>query len=346
MSYELCLSTSAQLLASEQVLPQATVSFLARLASMVTPARAHTLSVATRTTAEEAASADAQLAALGTDVWAREQRQRLEEAYAGVEEAEQALHEFVTSLLDQLEEVHGTAPAVLSQQVAGQTHVVPWGSSELEPLVPARSATRWLSQAPMSALPASPLPARAPVEVHDLPPGTCLFASATSVEVSRVEEHPVVVVPQSTARSSTQPIPYGHCLPPPPLRLPPGHECARGSMLFTPVQLPYKAPPPELQRTVTTPILQGTPLPRPVAQQTVFLVPQAGRPQSARRARSRAPSTLPQGSARTPQAYGTTSATALPRDGEPYYFEIGRPWGWKIVMGDLPPATEPDEARR
>ena len=117
-------------------------------------------------------------------------------------------------------------------------------------------------------------------------------------------------------------------------------------MLFTPVHLPYKPPPPELQRTVTTTILQGTPLPRPVPQQTIFLVPQAGRPQSARRARSRAPSTLPQAPARTPQAYGTTSATALPRDGEPYYFETGRPWGWKIVMGDLPAATEADEARR
>jgi hypothetical protein len=50
--------------------------------------------------------------------------------------------------------------------------------------------------------PASLVPPRAPVEVHDLPPGTCLFASATSVETSRVEEPPLVVAPQSTARGS------------------------------------------------------------------------------------------------------------------------------------------------
>jgi hypothetical protein len=131
-------------------------------------------------------------------------------------------------------------------------------------------------------------------------------------------------------------------MPPRPTRDTLGHEPVMETMLYTFVQLPYKAPPPELQRTVTTPILQGTPLPRPGAQQTVFLVPQAGRPQCARRARSRAPSTHAQGDTRTPQPYGTTSSTALPRDGEPYYFKIGRPWGWKIVMGDLPPATEPE----
>ena len=204
----------------------------------------------------------------------------------------------------------------------------------------------WLSEAAISGPPASPVPPRAPVEAHDLPPGTCLFPSATSVETSTVEEPALVVAPQSTARCSTSSVSYGHLLPPPPLRLPPGHPSASGATLYMPVQLPYKPPPPELVRPVTTTYIQGTAVVRPVAQQTVFLVPQAGRPQSARRAKSRAPSTLPQGSARTPQAYGTTSATALPRDGEPYYFKIGRPWGWKIVMGDLPPATEPDEARR
>ena len=75
-SYVQCLSSSAQFLASQQLLPQASGPGLARLASMVTPARAQTLAVATRVTAEEAATLDVQLGALGMDVWAREQRQR------------------------------------------------------------------------------------------------------------------------------------------------------------------------------------------------------------------------------------------------------------------------------
>ena len=76
VSYVQRLSSSAQFLASQQLLPQASGPCLARLASMVTPARAHTLAVATRVTAEEAASLDAQLGNRGYDVWAREQRQR------------------------------------------------------------------------------------------------------------------------------------------------------------------------------------------------------------------------------------------------------------------------------
>ena len=59
--------------------------------------------MATRVTAEEAATLHAQLVALGTDPWAREQRQRLEETYDAEEAAEQELHEFVTSTLDLVE---------------------------------------------------------------------------------------------------------------------------------------------------------------------------------------------------------------------------------------------------
>ena len=90
--YVQCLSLSAQFLASQQLLPQASGPCLARLASMVTPARAHTLAVATRVTAEDAATLDAHLKAIGTDPWAREQRQRFAETYVVVEEAEQSLH--------------------------------------------------------------------------------------------------------------------------------------------------------------------------------------------------------------------------------------------------------------
>ena len=52
------------------------------------------------------------------------------------------------------------------------------------------------------------------------------------------------------------------------------------------------------------------------------------------------------GLGRNPLPYGMTSATALPRDGPPYYYEEGRPAGWKIVMGDLPPDTETKPAQR
>ena len=88
------------MLARQQPLTLASLPALARLAAMVTPAHAHTLAVATRVTAEEAATLDAQLKALGTDLWARGQRQRLEEAYAAVEEVEQELHKLVASTSD------------------------------------------------------------------------------------------------------------------------------------------------------------------------------------------------------------------------------------------------------
>jgi hypothetical protein len=37
-----------------------------------------------------------------------------------------------------------------------------------------------------------------------------------------------------------------------------------------------------------------------------------------------------------PRPYGTTSATALPTDGEPHWFFFPQPAGWRIVMQDLP----------
>ena len=59
-----------------------------------------------------------------------------------------------------------------------------------------------------------------------------------------------------------------------------------------------------------------------------------------------AAATPTQGPRRQAQPWGTTSATALPRDGPPYFFEDGYPAGWKMVMGDLPADTGADEARR
>jgi len=112
ISYVQCLSLSAQFLASQQLLPQASGPCLARLASMVTLARAHMLAVATRVAADEAASLDAQLGNRGFDYWARQQRQRLEEMYAAVEQAGQALHEYVTSTMEQLEAGGGLALAI------------------------------------------------------------------------------------------------------------------------------------------------------------------------------------------------------------------------------------------
>ena len=59
-----------------------------------------------------------------------------------------------------------------------------------------------------------------------------------------------------------------------------------------------------------------------------------------------AAATPTQGARRESQPWGTTSATALARDGPPLFFEDGFPAGWKMVMGDLPADTGADEARR
>jgi hypothetical protein len=42
-----------------------------------------------------------------------------------------------------------------------------------------------------------------------------------------------------------------------------------------------------------------------------------------------------------PRPYGTTSATALPTDGEPHWFYHPSPAGWRIVMQDLPSDVTP-----
>ena len=46
-----------------------------------------------------------------------------------------------------------------------------------------------------------------------------------------------------------------------------------------------------------------------------------------------------------PNVWGSTSATSMPRTGDPCWWDHGRPSGWNIIMGDLPADVTADDAR-
>jgi hypothetical protein len=110
----------------------------------------------------------------------------------------------------------------------------------------------------------------------------------------------------------------------------------------SPVELPYKAPPPEAMRfnrsAPATPLIQSA-LRQALPGTVTLIMPNLHLRQQSRRATSVG------ASARQPLAYGTTSATSLTRHGLPHNFEDSPTPGWKFVMGDLPPGTTRDEVR-
>ena len=291
-----------------------------------------------RATAHEAAEVDGRLALLQTDPWAVDARDTLERLYAAVEKAEDELHRFVTTITDTLDEAQPPPPrrssAAASSTAADPGTQMP-DSSMGGSLRRSPSLSRILAQQQSLPRTSSNSP-RSPVPVHGLAPDQPPFKAMPRVRVDTLQEPP--------------PVPSGP-RPTRPAPMPSGAPAAQVGMLFTPVTLPVKAPPshPAMQpaavqsRPKPPPPVLGqpvTPLVRAAAP-TAFILPgvdiRYGKAQ---------PVTQPAAPRRTALPWGVTSATALPRDGLPYFFENGHPAGWKLVMGDLPLNTDATEARR
>ena len=304
------------------------------LSTMVTVARAHTLAKLTRASAHEAADADMQLGTLGMDVWAVDARARLEARFEALERAEEELHQCVTDIMDTLET--SVPPQRRASQAASASAAGPAtqpaasgaGSSKMPR---PDSLSRLLMQQP-APRPQLQSP-RSPVPVHDLDTVGMQAPPPATARVDPLRDVPSVPRP-------TRPTPMS-----------PAEVVAQAGTLYVPVTLPVmKAPPsaptPQMLEALTRPkapppcatpptvIAVGTsmvtPLMRAVAPSSVFLMPGVDIRYGPRR-----PSTPTQTTRRVAQAYGTTSDTALARDGPPFYFENGFPAGWKLVMGDL-----------
>ena len=306
--------------------------------TMVSVARANTLAKLTRVTATETAALDTELATMATDPWAVEARGTIEALFSAMEAAEDVLHRMVMNFQDTLELAQAPPPRRVARPASGSaaassgtqqpgTGVCGSGALSRSP-----SLSRILAE--QQSLPRTSMASpRAPVAVHDLPADAGV---AQTARVPALQELPPVPAP-------SRPVP----LPQP--------AAALGGARFTPVTLLVKAPPPLAGMRVSSVGAQPKP-PPPVLGQTTAVVTPLTRAPAARttflmpgveiRYGKAAAATPTQGARRQSQPWGTTSATALARDGPPFFFEDGFPAGWKMVMGDLPADTDANEARR
>ena len=134
-----------------------------------------------------------------------------------------------------------------------------------------------------------------------------------------------------------------------PTPLPPSlkQQCALGTLVTLPQGPPSKARPPLVgseaaaQVAKPPPVLGETSGPRLSRTSQAPILVRAKPPPSVfimpglDIVRGSAPATPPT-APRRPLSRGATTATGLPRNGPPMFFEDQRPAGWKLVMGDLP----------
>ena len=179
-----------------------------------------------------------------------------------------------------------------------------------------------------------PAPPRLAVPVTDYPPSVSLPATNLALVTPGSSSSPVPVKSPPSSPFLT--------IPAMPTRPVPMDMPASGTYFF-PVQLPYKAAPPELLRVTmkappATPLVRATPR-EPAPQPVTFVLPGIQARQEPRRASSVS------ATARQPLAYGTSSGTAPTRHGPPVFFEDSPTPGWKFVLQDLPPNTTREEVR-
>ena len=300
-------------------------------ATMVTRARAHSMAKLIRASAYEDATVDEELAMTPSDPWAREERDAIKERFVVLEAAEEPLHELVMSVMDKLEEARASSARARPQSATsasgldrgtGDTTTDTAGTTARGSMERGRSLSNIASDTrpPHFMSPRALSPARAPVVVLGLPPQPAPPPPRASVPVRGLD---------STAPHVPQ-LPIGTVFM--PVTLP----CAGAGPLV-------KSPPPVLGQASVAGGMHVTPLVRAQSGPATFIMPGV----DIRYGKSLAtPATPPEPPRREPLPWGITSGTAPTRHGPPTYFEDVFPFGWKLIMGDLPADTTATEARR
>ena len=281
---------------------------------------------ATRTTLLDAIRLRDQLDCLAPATWVTEAGSQLEARAVQLEDAEDMLSECVTLLSARVEEalVSGTALAMPASSSAAA------GSAPPGTLTPSGSGGRNKLGQPAAPVATAPASSRQASPMFDFlspapPPPQTRWGTDTP-----------------KAPPPPPPVPLLADIPPMPVRATPVTSRVSTGTLYTPAQLPYKAAPAALRvmagMTLIPPTVTDPLPPRP---QVVFIAPGAvARQEQARRSSS---ATTPLLGRRQPLEYGTTSDTALPRHGLPYYFEDSPTPGWKFVIGDLLGGTKRED---
>jgi len=272
---------------------------------------------ATRACLEDAAALRQQLGMLQADPWAADATSQLLDSMGMLEDAQGRLSDLVTVLSGQLEQ------ALTSQSRSASASMAVESTSCL-------SGRTWQGASSMGEQSHG-----SPQQLAKAPPG----GPRLSTPITGLFKAPPAEVPgYFDTRASTD-------IPPMPTRPTPQDWLTspaetRPTQLYTPVQLPVKAPPATALKPFMYTTTGQTPVRAPPQLPETFVHPYVHeqRPRSARRSRSSASAATPPMPTRQVLPYGSTSDTALARDGVPVYVEDQNP-GWKIVIGDIPYGT-------